>query len=253
MSEARAKIPFVIFFLERSGSSHLCTLLDSHPQISCGNEEFTTKRSDTTSPHQAPRYIHSREHKLLDPSDAQSLDHLKNIFARGQRASGFKLKYPLQFNRYPEILDALQDRNDQLRVIHLDRKNVLKKFVSKQVLVQQRANNPEFRRKEDASFQPIEIETAALLETLNRFEKQRDELSQLLVPFQHVLEIEYEEFNQESEALPQRLKEFLDVDRQIELTSKMVKRAPKEIHDAVTNFDELASVVKGTRFETMLD
>lgn len=248
-----ARMPFVIFFLERSGSSHLCSLLDSHPQICCGAEEFTTRRVPETSPHDAPRYIHSRQLKLLDPSNEQSIEHLNNIFARSEHASGFKLKYPIQFNRYPEITESLLQMKDSVRVIHLDRENVLKKFVSKQVLVQQRQGDPNFRRSESVKFEPVHIDIDSMLETLTRFESQRQELEKLAKPFEHRLAIEYERFNSDQDSLVKELLEFLHVDEKHKLDSKFQKKTPQSMQESVANFDEMKQIIKGTTYEAMLE
>lgn len=253
MPTSRAKIPFAIFFLERSGSSHLCSLLDSHPQIRCGAEEFTTRRLPETSPHEAPRYIHSRQLKLLEPNDDQSVAHLNNIFLRNEHASGFKLKYPIQFNRYPEIVDSLLAAKDSVRVIHLDRKNVLKKFVSKQVLVQQRSNDPDFRRSESVEFKPVHIKLDSMLETLARFESQRRELKELAKPFEHSMTIEYERFNNDHQTLVNEILQFLAVDPDCKLASKFQKKTPQSMQESVANYGEMARLVTGTPFERMLD
>lgn len=248
----QAKIPFVIFFLERSGSSHLCSLLDSHPQISCGAEEFTTQHSPNVAPHESPRYIHARKVRLLDPDESQALSHLSAIFSRSEHAAGFKLKYPIQFKRYPEIVNALLEMKNELRVIHLDRKNVLKKFVSKQVLVQQRTGSADFRRSSKTDFEPVQIELQEMLKTLTRFQLQREELKKLVKAFEYRLDVEYEEFNGNQPDLSRRLLDFLQVDAGRELKSKFEKKTPSAIEHSVSNFAELVATLKGTKFEAML-
>ena len=247
-----ARSPFVVFFLERSGSSHLCSLLDSHPQISCGAEEFTTRRATDTSAHEAPRYIHSRDAKILAPDEEETQNHLANIFARSEHAAGFKMKYPIQFQRYPEILESLKAINDSLRVIHLDRANVVKKFVSKQVLVQQRTATAGFRRTEKIAFEPIRIELNGMLDTLRRFMRQREELKTLASSFQHRLAVEYERFNIDEPALVVKLLEFLGVEGNRSLESKFQKKTPPTLEKSVINFDELVDALTDTEFESMV-
>ena len=249
----QARIPFVVFFLERSGSSHLCSLLDSHPSICCGAEEFTTKRSPQVSPHDAPRYIHSRKLKLINPTEQQALDHLGKIFLRSEVASGFKLKYPIQFDRYPEIIESLRSMRDRLHIIHLGRKNVLRKYISKQVLVKHRESESDFRRSNSIPFEPVKVELSSMLPTLKRFQLQREQLLRLAEPFINKLDVEYEDFNTDQETLIRRLLEFLGVEADVQLTSRFQKKTPRSLRESVANFDEMWATIQGTEFEAMVD
>ena len=252
MSEPRSRIPFVIFFLERSGSSHLCSLLDSHHQVCCGAEEFTTKHLAGVSAHESPRYIHSRNSRILAPDNQQTREHLHAIFSRSEFASGFKIKYPIQFNRYPEVMDSLRQMSESLRVIHLDRQNVLKKFVSKQLLVHYRSAESDFRRAQSDRFPPIRIETDQLLSTLERFATQRHELKEQVSRFRHVMYVEYEDFNSNSNELATQLLDFLQVDTTTRMTSRFRKKARGSIQESVLNYSEIRDVLVGTTFEPLL-
>ena len=249
---ALAQTPFVVFFLERSGSSHLCSLLDSHPEICCGAEEFTTRSQPGISPHESPRHIHSRERKISDPDSDQVQSHLQCVFSRCESAAGLKFKFPIQFDRYPQILEWLNEKREQVSVIHLDRENLLRKFISKQVLVHRRSADPEFRRNGKATSEPVPVDVDDMLETLQRFESQRQNLKQLVSEFPRRLEIEYERFNDDPETLMTKTLSFLGVDVGVQLQSKFSKKTASSIEKTVANFDEMCAAIKGSEFEYML-
>ena len=142
--------PFVILFQERSGSTHLYSLLNSHPQVTCRAEDFTfdwyrPPGGNGTGAHSgAPpsrRKLIGFGDDVLDPTRADILSHLEAVFEQPTAANGFKFKHPNQTGGYPEVLEHLEGLGERLRVVYLDRENVVKRAVSKQVLLHMRQND----------------------------------------------------------------------------------------------------------------
>jgi hypothetical protein len=118
----KSEVPFFIFFPERSGSSHLVNLLNSHPQINCFGEEFHLRDLPGTQ-ERIPKHN----------SAASVVNSLRKIYQNEYtKANGFKFKYPGQPERYPEVMNFLTEHSDQVRIIILYRENRLKAAISKQ-------------------------------------------------------------------------------------------------------------------------
>ena len=129
--------PFFIWFHHRSGSSHLCSLLDSHSDIACWGEFFFRGEADASAD------IFSRSRS---PSEAQFLGDLYSYRWNKQgaylcmdnpvlplpSAVGFKLKYQ-QASQYPDVVPALQSI-DGIKVIHLVRNDLLSAIVSAEMI-----------------------------------------------------------------------------------------------------------------------
>ncbi len=249
----QARTPFVVLFLDRSGSSHLCSLLDSHPQISCGAEEFTIRKKESHGNDLPVREIHARRTEIIDPSPQQTIQHLESIFSRSRWAAGFKYKYPLQLQRFPEVFEWLVGRKSDVRVIHLDRKNLLRKAVSRQILEQLR-RHPAFRRdRAELLFSAVTMDVDDLLGQLHRARNQRQELQQLASQFHHCLSIEYDDLHRNAADVGRRLETFLEVEVGHPLRSRFRKVTPERLSDAIQNFPEVAAAIRKSEFAEMLD
>ena len=129
--------PFLIWFTGRTGSTYLCDLLNSHPQITCRKEQFVevkleddtdfpaNGRTFTSKAGEFGRRLFADQKVIDDPADEFTLGYLSSVLNGPTKACGFKLKFPNQSLVYPEIVSALQ-RVDNLRVIELIRDNVLR-------------------------------------------------------------------------------------------------------------------------------
>ena len=102
------KTPFFIWFTGRTGSTFLCDLLDSHPQIYCRKEDFSDIRVEDESALTADtKIIEFRNNRFFrriytpagirqNPSRRESVEYLSQIFSSAPEACGFKFKFPNQ-------------------------------------------------------------------------------------------------------------------------------------------------------------
>lgn len=222
---------FVILCLGRSGSSHLQSLLDSHPDVRCFGEVF----SDRVPP-DAPGFIHSHHD---DPTA-----YLGSLLGEPQESAvGFKL--PMNSLRaHPPAGEAVrQDRG--LLVIRLSRRNLLAQLVSRRL---QAATRISHSIQGDYGETTVEIEPQHALSALRRMEADEAELDGLARDHE-TFEIAYEEV-----AAGERLDDlqrFLGVEPAA-LRSWFEKLGTRPLSEAVENWAELANGLRGTRYETLL-
>lgn len=258
--------PFFIWFTGRAGSTLLCDLLASHPQIYCRMEDFgefavgpDAKEDDETTLVQFNGVRYERKISCPDvlienPSPTQAVEYLQQIFSHGEPACGFKLKFPTQAIVYPEVVEQLKKTPD-VKVIELIRENVLKQAISlrnveriRKLAVQKSCN-----LTSQIELQPLHIDTDLVIKHARFFLKSRDNFYALSSHFANVLPVTYEQISSNVRGTIGRITEFLGVDSDVELETKFVKTTPDRISDAIANYEELSAAVAGTPLEEFLD
>lgn len=258
--------PFFIWFTGRTGSTLLCDLLESHPQIYCRMEDFSeivirdvAPGDDATKLYEFnglkyQRKIYGPDETIENPSPAQTLEYLQQIYSHDKSACGFKFKYPTQAAVYPEVVGQLK-KTPGLKVIELIRENVLKQSIS--------LRNVERIRKLEAQkscnlttqvdLQPLNADIEKVVGHAHYFLNIRDEFHAMAGQFTDVLPVTYEQITSDVQATMNRITEFLNVDSDVELKTQFIKTTPDRIADAIANYEELSAAVAGTRLEAFLD
>jgi len=259
--------PFIVLFQGRSGSTHLVSLLSSHPGVFCRNEILTFDWQGTfASPaldgasdkKQTPRVLHigGRRYKA-NPDKHDIVEALDRIYRKPSiQAAGFKLKFPRQVKEFPEAQDYLLDLGDRLRIILLDRENVLKRAISKQVLVNLRNRDVSLHRqnlKNEVLFEPVTIDVEDVIHLATVTANGRAALFEFARQFENSLTIEYEQLRHAEAETMGKVLEFLDLPTTETLASEYVKVTPDRISLAVKNYDELCRAVSGSPLEAFLD
>ena len=70
---------------------------------------------------------------------------------------------------------------------------------------------------------------------------------------QRVLRIDYEDLLSNEDQTPQKVFEFLGVDKHAKVVSNLRKATPDNLADAIENYDELVEAVRNTDLEWMVD
>lgn len=134
---------FVVLTLPRSGSHHLCGLLDSHPEVLCHQEIFNPDHV-----WYSPCFSHKDDPVWTDRAarDADRVAFLEKIWQarEGSSTVGFKL---FLFD-HPSVLDAVVD-NRSVEVILLWRRNLLRAWTSWEVACRNEVWNSTERAKLD--------------------------------------------------------------------------------------------------------
>ena len=218
--------PFVIYTRARCGSTMLQTALDAHPMIQCKGEVFGGVYIPGTWPV-----------KLRDAFKAR----------RSPYAVGFKLMgWQPQVEADQEPIRAALRAIPGLRVIHLQRRNMLAAFVSEQ-LAQQTGRWHLYGKTKSASPPRVCVNIDAIITYLKGTE---DAYQSQLHEFRHQesLLVHYERFLADFDGTCRSIQRFLGVPTTTlrPRTQKLENRAMKNI---VVNYRELLAALCGTRWE----
>jgi len=220
-------VRFVILCLGRSGSSHLQSLLDSHPSIRCFGEVFSDQ-----APPQSPGFINSPY-----KDEAVYLERL--IEACEAPVVGFKL--PMNsIKAHPESA-RLVSGDHTMRVIRLSRGNLLAQLISRRLQNTTKISHSLQGGYEGAT---VHIEVGGALRALERMERDEDALDGLADshPCHRIL---YEEL--EDPGRIEDVQRFLGVEPAA-LRSWFEKLRQRPLHETVENWDELVAGLQKTRF-----
>ena len=243
----RSMIKFIVLSTQRSGSSYLCSLLDKHPAIRCVEEIFMPRNRNEITYRSWRSASFSR--RLKDwLNRQQSVDaYLRQLCEKHRRfdAFGFKLMYG-QAQRYPEVIDWC--RNNDVKVVHLIRRNSLKMVVSRKVAA---------KRGVYLSTRPVEavtvnLDTRRLVRELRESERlvQRNRELFSALPY---LETSYEEIMADRDQQLRRVLTFLGCEVNVQLSSELVKTSPDSLESLIDNYGEVRATLAGSRFEGYLE
>jgi hypothetical protein len=240
--------------------------LNSHPQIYCPRLPTLFSKSNL-SPLKGfkPRFLQvdnpiSPYYKYRSGSLKKQIAHrfnkkklvnnfLNQIYAINQDADavGFKVNYS-QIKRHPEIASWI--KQNHLNILHLIRKNHLKRLVSHKI-----ANIRNLRH----STQPVEpikvhIDPKTLIDDFQRRQKRFAKFTNRFkdtfeVPF---LEVAYESLVADFNSEIQKVLKFLEIDTLQQLTSELVKVNSDSLEDIIENYSEVEQTLTNTEFENLL-
>ena len=273
-----AETPFVIWFRERSGSSHLTNILDNHPEISCRGEVYyhsapckeSDERLDEAIEYAGRKYLRMlnfcSDYRAVinSPNCKQSVRHFHYIYSMNAKACGFKFKFPIQFGLFPEVVSEIQ-KLPNLHVIALTRRNCLKQVISRQNMLRiqaqtQGACNLDSKNDNAVDLEPkLTIDVPAIVSLTEYYLRKHSEFVAGIDGFfepgssQQVLRIDYEDLLSNEAQTTQKVFEFLGVDKNAKIVSNLRKATPDNLADAIENYDELVEAVRGTDLEWMVD
>lgn len=228
--------PFVILFIERDGSTYMVSMLSDHPEINMVYERFSVMNLGGQTAVEQLKW-------------AQSF-YSPNIIGR-DKAIGFKtkLKDVLDLDGFTRLL---YDR--QVRIIHMQRRNVIKAVVSKINAKRLHDKTGNWNLYKDSDRLP-----PAFID-LNEFEEliqEREALDQELNDYVAQLELPkisvcYEDMLLDRDAILSQVFDFLRV-KWVGVQSKTKKNNSDDLRDVIENYDELRAYCTGTRYEEMFD
>lgn len=245
---------FVVLATQRTGSTWLTDMLDSHPAIAAYEELFLqAKAHDRTWGRTDWEFFHAyyARHAVRRwplASVFWSVRYLEELYAPrpGAEAVGLKLMYS-QLRAYPWLLPYIALR--RVRVVHLVRTNLLDLLLS--------LKTAEVRRQYHALASDV-VDRSAVSLPANQIVSQLESLQRsidrvrLLLRFlpARSIEISYEELAIGHGALDDVVR-FLNVAPQ-RLSSRLTKLNQDTKRALIANYDEVECVLRGTRFERFL-
>ena len=247
-------------------------LLSSHPEIACRLEVFDARPLEKPpEPRAFPlyqsgdwlyrRYLHVGKQEIPDPTDEQTLRRLQQIFELPRKACGFKFKSPTQKDVYPEIMQALLERKQEMRVVCLTRRNVLKQAISKQNMerLNSLAANDSLAIEvancnlvSPTDLPPFELNIERAINYAAELNRSAADFLTTIEPFPLLHTIDYDDLAHRAEETYRELLEFLSVSPQIMPRSYFRKSTPDDLRQAITNYDRLVESVARTEFASMV-
>jgi LPS sulfotransferase NodH len=227
---------FVILFVERSGSTYLATLLDSHPQVHALREQFATLKQEG--------------------ADAQQqLEWADNFYTPPwigrNKALGFKTKYIdiLNPDGFVQVLEK-----HKTRIIVLLRRNAVKAVVStiNARRLWEKTGNwnllNETDRRPAVAINPKEFEQ--LLELREKWDQEIVSYAEQLSLPRMILY--YEEMLIDENAFMNKVYSFINVENK-PAHGTTLKNTRDNLREAVSNYEELRARFAGTVYEPMFD
>lgn len=235
-------IKFFIFTTQRSGSSWLVSLLNSHPDIKAFHEIFLEKPSIEKN---LPQFhIYRQNNPARRPLATFRYLKLLDSYPVHHETIGYKVMYN-QLIRCPELLAAFAI--GRYRIIHLVRDNHLDRFISSESMRESGLEHS----KVEVKAKPVEVDTDNLIKYLSWQEKQV-KLARLilrLLPNQ-AIEISYDDLTSNNEDTMSELSKFLRVNkRQHSFTSQRRKIHTGSLENKISNYSQVKETLAGTRFE----
>ncbi len=227
-------VRFVVVSAARSGSTLLRTYLDGHPQLCCHGELLGFRRilglSMKGLPSWPGRHSQDLALELLPLRSRDPVGFLRRVLDDSvDLAVGFKALYQhLDDPQFAEVLDWLIDCTE-LRVIHLQRRNGLRRYVSYE---RHRRN----RRDPASTGQPLTIDPVAARQDLGEVERRRARIDRELAAHP-ALAVAYEDLLADTVAQRRRILSFLGVGDE-ELAFRTEPSAEK-LRDTIANYDEI--------------
>ncbi len=257
-------VKFMILTQPRSGSSFLTSCLSSHPQIHCQRGSLFTKHNISPITWFKPNFLtvdrkKSPYYKYRSSSLRRQLAHrfrrhqlvkefLSEWYAtfKNSPVVGFKVNYS-QVNRYPATISWIKE--NEVKVIHLVRNNLLKRHVSNLVAIKRNRHHS----KVPGELKPtkVHVDTKILLEDFYRRQKRFEKFQRKFrdSPF---LEIYYESMLDDLDAEANKILKFLSIDQVMPLTTDHVKVNPDSLEEIIENYVEVKGTLRNTEFEHFL-
>ena len=252
--------PFIIWFNQRSGSTHLVSLLDSHPEIACFAEIFYQGEGLATNDLFSDSAVHEEGIFLEHFFSYRWGPEGSNIVKKPQKqkspgAVGFKLKYE-QAERYPKVFQYLSKHYDRIKVIHLVRENFLSTIASS-MFVPKLLNS--FKRPNlhhgvslEGISRTVKLNPDTILKELETLEAGITRSRNAVLEFD-TLEVTYENLVQSQNGTCRRILQFLRVGDTQKLSSRFKKIMPSSLEDYVENIDEIRSLLSGSKFSHLIE
>lgn len=245
---------FIVLATQRTGSTWLVDMLDSHPAIAAYEELFLPPEAHHETWGHGDREFfyayYARRAGRRWPLNRLfwSLRYTDEVFSPtfATDAIGFKLMYG-QLRAFPWLLAYVVLR--RIRVVHLVRTNLLDLVLSRETAEARRQYHA--LASDTINQSVVQLQADQLVSELERLEqsvnRMRSLLSGLPVPR---LEVSYEELAVDEGALARVLR-FLNVAPR-PLTSRLTKLNSDTRQELIGNYEEVERALLGTRFEQFL-
>jgi len=254
LSADRSYTKFIILTRSRSGSNFLVDLLNSHGDIVCFNELFSRSGQTLWG---LPGYGHrvaksSSVARLKNADPVRFIEHhVYRSHPRHVTAVGFKLLYNQAHKGTGEQLWQYLRELEDVKVIHLKRKNLLNVLVSKK---KADADGVWVSRDNTAvhtSQSPLEVSHEECMALFNWTREQQNKYDAYFER-QEKLDLVYEDLLSDTETVMNAVQDFLGVDKR-KLTAQIRKQSNRPLSEVIANYTQLKTSFAGTEWESLFD
>lgn len=255
---------FVLVGTQRSGTTLLRTLLNSHPEILCLGETFLIqkgKRKKTTimgkglgknfSSWKSLSYQNYLGHHFLRRFGhyvfRQKVMHryLEEIYSvPGYKAIGFKLMAN-QLRSFPSLIPYINTHD--VKVVHVIRENTFAILLSRLVM---EARGFAHATSEDKHVTTVTVPTSNLIKRLEEIRNAGLYWNNIFSDCPFYTMITYESLVEKRTSVTRDVLKFIGVDPGIELKSELVRSNKAPISEVVENIEEVRACLNGTEFES---
>lgn len=228
---------FVVLFAHRSGSSHLVSLLNSHPEIRAHGEVFDgVKHSEDGYTGQLTRQITKDGNSIKNPNPKTCVSLVEEWMDGKGGIQGFKFKFPKQAGLFPEVNNKMHEFGSSLKVVELRRSNLVRRALShfNHLRIREMTGRSNFRSS-GTTLSPIELDLDGFVVYVRRLEKLLGQFNDWVNGFPERYQLDYESLISESGSL-RNLQRFLGVKEVRSLRSKVIKATPSRLEDAIANY-----------------
>lgn len=225
--------PFLLLCHPRSGASRVNNALNLHPRILSLGEEL--------------RYC-------FGLSNGEAV--LRNFFRKPQsrlvQALGFKFLYE---DAYTAVGIGFWKfwREKNRKVIHLQRRNLLRLVVLDEIYRQNKAQTALAADNSPAhALEAVEIYPEIVLQRMAHFDNLQQVFQKQLKAYPNVLNIWYEELEKNPEAVFLQIQQFLGVSPK-SISSLLNRQDPEPTAKLLLNYEELRVILEGDRWGAFLD
>lgn len=238
---------FAIVGTQRTGTSLIRTMLDSHPEVFAIEEAFHMKWLNDLGYAKYIESSFSRKMKHYFMRKDNIFRYLDELYSLSNfSAVGFKIHYS-HIKQFPMVADCLS--KNRINIIHVVRSNVLKTLLSRKMAKQTKI----YHSHQKIPVSKIHIPKFRLFYYLKKISQENKQLELLFSnsssPY---IQVNYETVTANLNDEGKKLLSFLNVNTSIPISSQLIKINPNNIEDIVINYDELKNWLKGSEFEWCL-
>jgi len=232
---------FIVFGTQRTGTTLLVKLLDSHPDILCLSEMILLRDSKGFMP-----YMNYK--KYLKINVGSNLENYFNYIyddSRGFSATGFKLMLDQVTKGNLELLKKFN-----VKILYIIRKNILQTLISNiRTSLGIYASNDNQQAEKYISTK-IELGTDRLIENIKKIENAYSKMEEILISnnFEYTT-LYYEDISNDynCESVKNALS-FLEINKDKKLATTFSKVGPNTLKNAISNYDAVISILKENNY-----
>jgi LPS sulfotransferase NodH len=241
----------IVLTTQRTGSTFLIECLKSHPEVYCRGEMLAGGHVWPPGLVYKSR-LATKAYRYLTSGAVFPTRMMDRYFARADRpVKVFKAMY--NQIRPPWILRYLREHTE-IRILHLRRHNLLKQYISHELIHVRRADHWDPHTTEPVKPASIVISADAALRYLRRLRAEYDTHERIFGRHAR-LQLTYESMidgDALAAGVARDICAFLGIAHR-PMHSSLVKMNPERLDEMITNYDEVSRAVGKTEFADLLD